>query len=292
VLTIHSTPELRSPTLLCALAGWPDAGAAASGAIEFLIMKWAPRRFAELDSQAIYVQSNNRPIGRLVQPGQRKLRWPRLAFYALPVPHAPRDLVLLLGAEPDLRWRTCANAILDLAGRLGVDTVVTLGAFLAPVPHGGPVVLSGRAARPDLGRKLAALGLREGRYEGPTGFPTVLLDAATRRGLGAASVWAASPIYLRALPNPKLAAGLLRVVERLLQVDVGLTELEVAGRDLERRIDDELRARPDLERFVERLAGAHEDDEEAEATPGELPTAQELLDDLEQYLRGLRESDA
>ena len=290
MLTLHSTPDLRSPVFLCALSGWSDAGAGASGAIEYLIMKWAPRRFAELDRRAIYVETNNRPVSKIVRPGERQLRWPTLTLYALPVPHAPRDLVLVRGAEPDLRWRTCAGAILDLAERLGSDTITTLGAFLAPVSHGGPVVLSGRSSRPELRRKLNALGLREGSYQGPTGFLTVLLDAAGRRGLDTAAVWAASPIYLRGLSNPKLSAALLGIIERILQVDIGLTELEVAGRDLERRIDEELRARPDLERFVQRLAGQVEDDE-GEESPMDLPSAEELLEDLEDYLRHLQEDD-
>jgi proteasome assembly chaperone (PAC2) family protein len=289
MLTIHSVPDLRSPTFLCALSGWPDAGAAASGAIEYLIAKWAPRCFAEFDAPAIYVQSNNRPESRVLGPGERRLRWPGLRLFAMPVPHAPRDLALLLGPEPDLRWRTCAGAIVDLAERLGADTVVTLGAYLAPVPHGAPVVLTGRSSRPDLRRTLAMLGISDGKYEGPTGFPTALLDAAQRRGLGTASIWAASPIYLRSLPNPKLSAGLLGAVERLLKVDVGLTELEVAGRDLERRIDAELRDRPDLERFVQRLADEARDDDAAGLLP--LPSAEEVLDDLEQYLRRLRRGD-
>ena len=290
VLTVHSLPTLRSPALLCGLSGWPDAGAAASGAVEYLVMKWAPRRFAELDAQAIYLQSNNRPVSMVSRPGERRLRWPALRLYALPVPHARRDLALLLGPEPDLRWRTCAGAISDLAARLGADMVLTLGAYLAPVPHGGPVRLTGRSSQPALRRRLERLGVQDSGYEGPTGFPTVLLDAARRRGLDTASVWAASPMYLRGLPNPKLAAALLGAVERVLQVDLGLAELGAAGRDLERRIDEELRARPDLERFVQRLA--EEPDEEQGPAMLPLPSADELLDDLEQYLRRLRQGDA
>jgi proteasome assembly chaperone (PAC2) family protein len=288
VLSVHSTPDLRSPTFLCAFSGWPDAGAAASGALEYLIKKWGPRRFAELDASAVYVQSTHRPLGRNIAPGQRRLRWPSLAAYALPIPHAPRDLVLLLGPEPDLRWRTCADAILDLAERLGADTVVSLGAYLAPVSHGGPTAFTGRSSKPTLRRALVGLGVGDSRYEGPTGFPTVLLEAAARRGHTTASIWAASPIYLRDLPNPKLSAGLLGIVERLLRVDVGLTELEMAGRDLERRIDEELRHRPDLQRFVERLAS---DDEDPADVFADIPNTRELLEDLEQYLRRLRGDD-
>ena len=292
MLTIHATPELRAPTLVCAFSGWPDAGQAASGALEYLIMKWGPRRFAEFDPHAVYVTSEQRPTSRLVRPGERRLRWPRLAWYALPVRHAHRDLVLLLGPEPDLRWRTCAHAILDLAEQLGAETVMALGAFIGPVSHAGPVVLSGRSSRPELRRALAALGLRDGTYQGPTGFSTALLEAAGRRGLGTATAWAASPIYLRSLRNPKLAAALLGVVERLLQVDLGLAELEVAGRDLERRVDEALLDRPDLARFVRRLSREETDDDgDDEDDAAELPDAEALLEDLDRYLRDLREGD-
>ena len=97
MLKVHSLPTLRSPVLLCALSGWPDTGQAASGAIEYLIMKWAPRRFAELDPSRIFVQTTNRPRSKIGRGGQRRLVWPSFAFYALPVPQAPRDLVLLVG---------------------------------------------------------------------------------------------------------------------------------------------------------------------------------------------------
>jgi proteasome assembly chaperone (PAC2) family protein len=285
MLKVHSRPTLRSPVLLCALSGWPDAGQAASGAIEYLVMKWAPRRFAELDSSRVYVQTNNRPRSKLTRGGQRRLIWPTFACYALPVPQAPRDLVLLLGPEPDLRWRTCAGAILDLARELGSDLVVGLGAYLASTSHAGPETLTGRGTRPELRRALTALGLQEGKYEGPTGFLTVLQETTVERGLASASIWAASPVYLRDLSNPKLSAALLEIVEKVLRVDLGLTELEVAGRDLERRIDEELARRPDLERFVRRLAS------DSELDLADLPEAEDLLDDLEQYLQRLRDDE-
>jgi len=285
MLKVLSRPTLRSPVLLCALSGWPDAGQAASGAIEYLIMKWAPRRFAELDASRAYVQTNNRPRSKMTRTGQRRLIWPTFAFYALPVPQAPRDLVLLLGPEPDLRWRTCAGAILDLAQELGGDLVVSLGAYLASASHGGPATLTGRGTRPELRRALTALGLKDGKYEGPTGFLTVLQETTVQRGLASASIWAASPIYLRDLSNPKLSAALLGIVEKVLRVDLGLTELEVAGRDLERRIDEELGRRPDLERFVRRLAS------DADIDLTDEPEAEDLLDDLEQYLQRLRGED-
>jgi len=132
-----------------------------------------------------------------------------------------------------------------------------------------------------LSRALTGLGLTDGKYEGPTGFLTVLQEATVQRGLTSASVWAAAPVYLRDLSNPKLSAALLDIVEKVLKVDLGLTELQVAGRDLERRIDSELADRPDLERFVRRLAS------DTDIDLSEMSEDEDLLDDLEQYLQRL-----
>ncbi|MCC6173736.1 MAG: PAC2 family protein [Chloroflexi bacterium] len=283
MLVARSLPRLRSPVVLCAFSGWPDAGQAASGALEYLIMKWAPRRFAEMDPSRIYVETTNRPTSKITRAGAHRLVWPSFTWYGLPVPYAERDMVLVLGPEPDLRWRTCTNEILDLIERLGSDLIVTLGAYLAPVSHMASVPLSGRGTTPQLRQRLAELGLGDGKYEGPTGFPTALLEAASQRGLPTAALWAASPIYLRGLANAKLSNALLAIVERLLNVELGLTELEVAGRDLERRVESELASRPDLQHFVQRLTGDLEDVLDLD----DVPDAEELLEELEQYLEHL-----
>jgi proteasome assembly chaperone (PAC2) family protein len=290
---IHSRPSLRAPFLLAAFGGWPDAASAATGAIEYLIMKWGPERIADADPSELFVQSVHRPEIRVSRTGDRRLRWPRLTMYAVTLPGADRDALLLLGPEPDLRWRALSMEVVDLAASFQADTIVCLGGYLAPVPHRGPVYHTGRASAPELAARLQALGLQDGNYQGPTGFPTALLDAAMRRDIATASIWAASPVYLRGLVNPKLSASLLRVVESMLRIDLAIGQLDVAGRDLELRIDRELSSRPDLQQFVSKLG---EDDapsptatEPLSDTPDEpLPPAAELLEGLEQYLRRMR----
>ena len=293
MLTVHHLPDLRQPAVLCAVSGWSDAGSAASGALGYLLGKWSNRRFAEFDPDAIYNYTVTRPATIRPGGGRRRLHWPELAWYALPVPHAQRDLVLLLGPEPDLRWRELRRAALELIGRLQASMLLTLGAFYAQVPHTGPVRLFGRSADASLRAELSELRISDTDYQGPTGLVTALADAAEQRGLPAAGLWAAAPMYLQGTTNPKLSAGLLLSAERLVGADLGVAELQAAGRDLEQRINQALRDRPDFEKLVKGLAGQIEPEPAAERPEpppptGELPTPEEVLHDLESYLKGLR----
>jgi hypothetical protein len=295
MLTVHHLPDLRQPAVICAVSGWSDAGSAASGALSYLLGKWSTRRFAEFDSDAIYNYTVTRPATIRPGGGRRRLHWPELVWYAMPVPHAQRDLVLLLGPEPDLRWRELRRAALELLQRLQASMLVTLGAFYAQVPHTGPPRLFGRTHDAGLGAQLGELHLSDSDYQGPTGLITTLADAAEARGLPAAGLWAASPIYLQGTANPKLSAALLLAAERLVGAHLGVTELEAAGRDLEQRINQALRDRPDFEKLVQGLAGQIEIDppdepatREQPPTSGELPTPDELLHHLEGYLKNLR----
>src|SRR5919197_812104 len=237
MLTVHHLPDLRQPAVLCAVSGWSDAGSSASGGLSYLIGKWSTRRFAEFDSDAIYNYTVTRPATIRPGGGRRRLHWPELTWYALPVPHAQRDLVLLVGPEPDLGWRELRRAALDLIERLQASMLVTLGSFYAQVPHTGRVRMFGRTSDMTLGTQLGELHLSDTDYQGPTGLVSALSDAAEKRGLPAAGLWAAAPIYLQGTTNPKLSAALLQAAERIVGADLGLTELEAAGRDLEQRIN-------------------------------------------------------
>jgi len=290
MLTVHHLPDLRQPAVICAMSGWSDAGSAASGALGYLLGKWSTRRFAEFDSDVIYNYTVTRPATIRPGGGRRRLHWPELAWYALPVAHAQRDLVVLLGPEPDLRWRELRRAAMELFERLQASMLVTLGAFYAQVPHTGAVRIFARSSDARLGGILRELSLSDTDYQGPTGLVTALSDAAEARGLPAAGLWAAAPMYLQGTTNPKLSAALLLTAERLIGADLGVTELEAAGRDLEQRINQALRDRPDFEKLVQGLAGQVEPESPPEPPPatGELPSPEELLSDLESYLKDLR----
>lgn len=292
MLRIHQEMSLRSPLLLAAFSGWPDASLAATGALKYLRAKYEVTRLAELDPEAVFCYTITRPVTSMLDRGRRSFRYPELVMYGVPLPFAERDVVLVTGPEPDLYWRECCRTIADYAHQLGVQHVVTFGAFYAQVPHNLRPPVFGRSADDSERERLAALGIQDTAYQGPTGFPTALADATQRRGIPSSGLWAAGPIYLQGGTNPKVALRLLRVVERMHGIELGLGELRVASVDLDRRIDEALHARPDLERFVQRMAGIGDPTEQSEADQpedqGELPTPEEFLQSLEEYLRESR----
>ncbi len=293
MLRVLAQPELKSPVLLCAFGGWADAASAASGALRYLMLKREGQRIAEFDPDALYVYTTTRPVTMQENGGIRRLQWPELAWTALEVPEADHDLVILVGPEPDLRWRECVQAIGSFAARLGVTQLLTFGGFLAQVHYAGPPAMLGISSDPQFRAKMHRMGIEESNYQGPTGFVTAVLREAADRGIPAASIWIAAPSYLSNTSNPKLAAALLQTAEQLLEQDLWLAELNAAGRDMERRIEDALRARPDLASFLKRLRGEEEDEVETSAPEGdeaqsELPSAEEVLKDLEDHLRRLK----
>src|SRR5918997_3808863 len=206
---------LRAPALVCAFKGWNDAGESASSALSFLGSGLGADRFAVIDPEEFVDFQATRPTGRLADVRQRVIDWPDIEVYEARVPRAPRDLILLSGPEPAIRWRTFCGQVIDLAEALGVQMVTSLGALLADVPHSRPVSVTGIASDEGL---VDRLGLSASRYEGPTGIVGCLQSAASDAGLPAASLWAAVPHYVAVVPNPKGALALLRKLETLVGV--------------------------------------------------------------------------
>ena len=202
---------LRAPALVCAFKGWNDAGESAILGAD--VRGRRPRgatRFATIDPEEFFDFQSTRPNVRLVDGLTREIEWPEVEVYEARVPRAPRDLILLSGPEPSIRWRTFCDTVLELAEALGVQLVVTLGALLADVPHTRPVGVTGLASDEAL---IERLGLQPPSYEGPTGIVGVLHDACADAGMPSASLWAAVPHYVAVAPNPKGALALLRKLE-------------------------------------------------------------------------------
>src|SRR5215203_1996671 len=164
-LHIVERPTLQRPVLIAAFRGWNDGGQGASLAGGFLARVWSAARFAEIDGEDFFDFQATRPHVTLVDGETRKIDWPDTAFHHARIPGGDRDAVLLLGVEPNLRWRRFTSLIVDLAEELGVELVVTLGSLLADVPHSRPSPVTGSASEPAL---VEELGLERSRYEGPT----------------------------------------------------------------------------------------------------------------------------
>lgn len=272
-------PELRSPTLVAAFLGWNDAASAATTALEAVAVSVDSEVVARIDPEEFFDFQDNRPTIRLTAGQTRRIDWPANTLISAPAPTAERDLVLLSGTEPSLRWRTFTELVVGAAERLGVETVVTLGALIADVAHTRPVPITGLASDPEL---VEQLGMSGSKYEGPTGIVGVLHDACRRRGLTSASLWAAVPHYVAAVPNPKAALALLRRLEGLTGVAIEASELEEASERFDEQIDRAVAANPEIEELVQRL-----EQEQAEAVElaDDIPSGETIAGDFQRFLR-------
>ena len=271
-------PELRTPTLVCAFAGWNDAAGAASTALQTIAGSLESQVVATLDPEDFYDFQVNRPTIRLVEGSTRHVDWPQNVFVAAPIPGADRDFILLTGVEPNLRWRTYSTAILDVAERMGANMLISLGALIADVAHTLPVPITGLASDESL---VEELGLSRSNYEGPTGIVGVLHDQARERGMASASLWAAVPHYVAAVPNPKAALALLRRLEGLTGVALEASELEDAMERFENQVNRAVSANPEIEELVRRLESEQDD----EIQLPEVPSGDALARDFQRFLR-------
>lgn len=277
----HRPSGLRRPAMVCAFQGWNDAGDAASGATSYLAAELDAKRFASIDIEEFYDFQANRPRIQLMGEHGRKITWPSVEMFEARAPEGERDLVLVQGVEPSLRWRTFSGLLVDLAEALGVQMVITLGALLADVPHSRPVTMTGSASDRAI---LDRLGLQTSSYEGMTGIVGVLHNACTEAGLSTASIWASVPHYVAAAANPKATLALLRKVELIAGPSVELSELELAAAEYERQVGLAVQSDPDIQAFVERLE-RDSDDEAEELGPEDLPSGESLAREFQRFLR-------
>lgn len=273
---------LRAPAMVCAFSGWNDAGDAASNATSFLASSLEAQRFARVDSEEFYDFQSNRPTVKIDETQARVISWPRVELLEARAPRAPRDLVILQGAEPSMKWRSFSKLVVDLAEALDVQLVVTLGALLADVPHSHPVPMTGFASDPGLMERLA---LKASTYEGPTGIVGVLHAACSQAVLPSASVWASVPHYVASATSPKATLALLRKLELLVGVSVDVSELESASEEYEHQVSLAVQSDPDIQAFVERLEQRAAESEDGELGPNELPSGDTIAREFQRFLR-------
>jgi proteasome assembly chaperone (PAC2) family protein len=281
--TLIRRPRLRGPVLLAAFDGWNDAGEAATTALDAITDALAAETFAVIDPEEFYDFQATRPTVRLVD-GHRRVEWPAIELRAARLPAADHDLIVVRGQEPNLRWRTFASEVVQLASSLGVEMLVTVGALLADVPHTRPVQVVSSAGDRDLAERL---GLRVSRYEGPTGILGVLGDLATSEGIPTVGLWAALPHYLNLAPNPWGAMALIEELRRLLPMAVDTSALAEQTEAFDAAVADLVEENPELAGYIERLeADSDEEDDDEEGSPGlaDLPP-EELVAEVERYLR-------
>jgi proteasome assembly chaperone (PAC2) family protein len=272
-------PQLRNPILICSFRGWNDAAAAASTALTAVVDAFDSELIAEVDAEDYFDFQTTRPTIVLTEGQARRIDWPPNNLIAARVPAADRDLVLLDGTEPNLRWRTFSETIATAADALGVEMVITLGALIAEVSHTLPVPITGLASDEKL---VEELDLQRSSYEGPTGIVGVVHDCCRKMGMTSASLWAAVPHYVAAVPNPKAALALLRRLEGLTGIAVDATELEEETASYEEQIGRAVAANPEIEELVDRIESEQEDQLQS---PDDIPSADSIARDFQQFLR-------
>jgi predicted ATP-grasp superfamily ATP-dependent carboligase len=277
-LRISSRPSLEHPILIAAFRGWNDGGQGASLAAGYLAKLWGAERFAEIDPENFFDFQATRPHVSLEEGLTRRIDWPATVFYHGRPAGLDRDAVLLLGIEPNLRWRSFTDIVVDFAKELGTELVVTLGALLADVPHTRPCPVTGTASDPQL---VDRLGLSASRYEGPTGVVGVLHDACRRAELPSVSLWAAVPHYVSLTPSPRAALALCEGLEDLLGTEIETDELDEAAAAYAEQVSEAVSSDPETAAYVEELERRADELEEEK----DLPSGEALAAELTRFLR-------
>ncbi|MEX2081047.1 MAG: PAC2 family protein, partial [Dehalococcoidia bacterium] len=286
-IQFETRPELKDPVAIVAFAGWNDASNAATGAARFLARRLAARKFASIDPEPFFDFTSSRPNVRVSLRGARELDWPANDFYYART-GGEHDILLLIGTEPGLRWRTFATAVVETWASLGVTMAVSLGALLADIPHTREVRVTGTAADPALTERL---GLATSRYEGPTGIVGVLHTFMRDSAIPAASLWANTPHYLTTDQNPPAMLALIERLQPMVGLDLDLEELVTSSDRWRTEVDAAIAANDEIAAYVTRLeenfdSGASEDGEESE-----LPPSEDIVLDVEEFLRLQRDDD-
>src|SRR5438067_3626256 len=282
-LQIEHRPELEHPVLIAAFRGWNDGAQGASLAGGYLAKIWNAQKFASIDPEDFYDFQATRPMVSLVEGLTRRIDWPDNDFYHASPEGLGRDALLLLGVEPNLRWRRFTSLVVELAREHEVELVVTLGALLADVPHTRPAPVTGTATDPEL---VERLGLQASRYEGPTGIVGVLHDACREASLPSVSLWAAVPHYVSLAPSPRAALALCERLGDLLEAGIDTSELEQAVEAYTQRVTEAVSTDEDTAEYVQELEQRAEMIEETD-----LPSGESLAAELTRFLRERDEQD-
>jgi proteasome assembly chaperone (PAC2) family protein len=275
-MEIYSLPSLRDPILIAAFQGWNDAGEAASKALDHLLSLWPSQLIAEVESEDFYDYQVNRPQVFLDEDGERELSWPTTIIHAVSVPDYDRDLIIVTGVEPSMRWRSFVGEILSLGEDLNISLVVSLGSLLADVPHTRPIPVTLSVANSTLAKKFE---VEISRYEGPTGILGAIQDGCNARDIDSVSLWAAIPHYVSAPPCPKATLALINHLEDLLEMNIDKGELPDDARAWEEGATQIAQEDSEISEYVQSL--------EESKDAADLPEAsgESIAREFERYLR-------
>jgi predicted ATP-grasp superfamily ATP-dependent carboligase len=282
-MEIHQIPLLREPVMVIAFSGWNDAAEAASGAVEHLLSGWRdknddviPELIANVESEDFYDFQVNRPVVTIDDSEIRNITWPSTQIFGMAIPSMNRDLVIVTGVEPSMKWKSFTSDLLDLADDLEVSLIVSLGSLLADTPHTRPITVTATGSHPSIANRL---GVSVSKYEGPTGILGIIQDGCMRRGIDAISLWAAVPHYASNAPSPKATLALINTLEEFLNIKIPLSDLPDKSDAWEREVNDLAADDSEIADYVKAL--------EESKDAAELPeiSGDTIAKEFERYLR-------
>ena len=283
---ILQIPTLRNPVMIVAFSGWNDAAEAATGALDHLLAAWQNTNdnaiihlIAEIDPEEFYDFQVNRPRVFTNQRGIRDISWPSTEVFAITLPDFDRDLVVVKGAEPSMKWKTFARELLDLADDLEISMVVTLGSLLSDIPHTRPITINLSTVSPKLA---AQLNIEISTYEGPTGILSVIHDGCLRRGIESISMWAPVPHYASSAPSPKVSLSLIHALEDLLTIAIPQNDLAASADSWEVDINNLAKEDSDIAEYINDL------EKSKDATDIPDVSGEMIAKEFERYLRRRR----
>ena len=268
--------QLRKPVMIVAFTGWNDAGESASSLVQHLLVHWDHQLIAEYDPEDYYDYQVNRPFIRSEVNKEREIVWPTTRVFAALTPELPNDFLLVLGAEPSMRWQGFTSELLDIADDYEVDLALLIGGLLADVPHSRPIQVNVTAGNPDVA---ARFDVELSTYQGATGILGVISDQAFKRDINTVSFWAAVPHYVSTTPSPKATLALVESIEDFLEVALPQAQLQDLSLEWERTVDRMASEDAEVGEYVKELEKSKDESEIQEAT------GDSIAKELERFLR-------
>lgn len=286
-------PVLRSPILITAFEGWNDASEVATWSARYLVRQWSAKKFAHIDPEEFYVFTETRPQVRISEDNQRIIDWPSNELFFHEDPQGEHDFIIMVGIEPNLKWKTFVATIMDVIRETQVSLVLTLGGLLAPVAHTQPARLTGTATDADLLEHLHEIGVTASRYEGPTGIVGILNSSLSKENIPTASLWGNVPHYLSARPNIRVSLAMIRQLNQVFRLDMDLRRVERQATRFDTQVNDAVAGNTEISSYVRKLEEAVglTDARETESHGAELPSGEAVVRELEEYLRQRRQDE-
>ncbi|MDP6056249.1 MAG: PAC2 family protein [Dehalococcoidia bacterium] len=275
-------PFLTNSVFLAAWGGWPDAAESATRSLRELARQISATKFASIDPEEFYDFGEQRPVISNESDGSRKLSWPKNEFYYWKADDGGRDLLIFIGIEPNLKWRTYTDLIHKVVSESDTKILVTVGALLDSVPHTRSPRVTGSSLNPDLGPGFEHIKYVIPNYEGPSGITSVLMDRLSEDTIPSASIWGHSPHYLQVAQNPTLTHAILSELQQFISAPIDLTKLAEEAGEFDENLVRALADQQEIEGYVKRLEERYDSEEEFHQSPEPAALVQELEDFLRQ----------